>query len=86
MLPPMTLAEWVAKFWQRGDEPVTRSLERLAAEWELTYKTLFYAHRGARCAPHTAQLIEEKTGGKVRAADLVMAPTRAELRAQAEGA
>lgn len=77
----MTLAMWIEQKWRQSDEPITRALERLSAEWRLTYKTLFYAHRGARVAPHTAELIELKTGGLVLAAHLVMAPTRAELRA-----
>lgn len=78
----MTFADWLGKHWQRDGETVTTALYRLHAEWGLSYKTLFYAHHGARVKPETAQLFEKKTGGLVRAADLVMAPTRAELRAQ----
>lgn len=77
----MTFAAWFEKHWKRSSETTTTALYRLHAKWGLSYKSLFYALHGARVKPETAALIEEKTGGLVRAADLVMSPTRAELRA-----
>ncbi len=82
----MTFAEWIDGQWRRPGETVTTALNRLSAEWGLSYKCLFYAHRGARVKPETAELIEQRTQGRVSAADLVMLPTRAELRARGEAA
>lgn len=75
----MTFAEWVDQEFKKPEEPLTSALYRLNTEWGVSYKSLFYAHHGARVTPTTARLIEEKTGGRVLAAVLVMLPTRAEL-------
>lgn len=75
----MTLQDWISAHWRRPGETATRAIERLAIEWGVTYKTLFYAARGARVSPDTARTVEEKTSGAVRAETLVLNPTRAEL-------
>lgn len=77
----MTLQEWIDKHWRRPDEPNTRALERLAGEWGITYKTLFYAAKGSRVGATIALQIQAKTEGLVRAETLILAPTRAELEA-----
>jgi hypothetical protein len=77
----MTLQDWIDTQWRLSGETRTRALERLSLEWGLTYKTLFYAARGARVSPDTARTIDQRTGGAVPAESLVMNPTRAELEA-----
>lgn len=75
----MTFREWFERCWQASGETVTTGLQRLSARQGISYKTLFYAHKGCRVTPGTAERIEEFSAGQVLAADLVMLPTRAEM-------
>lgn len=78
----MTLREWIDLNFRRPDEAITRAIERLAVEWGITYRTLFYVVRGARTTVPVAQAVEERTGGLVQAVGLLTAPTRKELDAR----
>jgi len=76
----MTFSDWIESRWRRPGEAISRALYRLSGDWGISYKTLFYAHRGARVTADTAREIERRTDGAVAAADLVMMPTRQSLR------
>ena len=76
----MTFREWFESKWQRRGETSTDALYRASAKTRISYKSLFYAWKGARCAPSTAERIEKWTKGDVAASSLVLLPTRAELR------
>lgn len=76
----MRFADWVRDHATRDGEALTRTLMRLSGDWGVSYKTLFYASRGARVSPDLALSIETHTAGGVKASDLVMCPPRASLR------
>lgn len=76
----MSFREWIESRWMRDGETITAALQRLSAESGLTYKSLFYAHKGARVTPDTAKRIEDLSAGNVRAESLVLLPTRREVR------
>lgn len=80
MMPVVTFAEWVDSKYRHEGEKFSAALERLAPEIEIGWKSLFYIYKGARTQPDTARRVEEFTKGEVRAGELVLLPTRAELR------
>lgn len=79
----MTFAEWIeGEDYRRAEEPVTRALQRLASDLEASYRTLFYAWKGARVGLELARKIDEKSGGKVAKESLVFLPTADEIIAR----
>lgn len=79
----MSFSDWVRVNATREGEALTRTLMRLSGEWGISYKTLFYASRGARVSPEMAVSIEVHTAGGVKASDLVLCPSRGSLRVRA---
>jgi hypothetical protein len=75
-----TFAEWFGRSYQREGESRAQATARLQTQSGLGFSTLYYALRGGRVQPATAKKLEELTGGEVLAADLVLAPSRRELR------
>jgi hypothetical protein len=75
-----TLAEWFDGDYRRPNESRAQATARLQTESGLGFSTLYYALRGGRVQPATAKKLEEASGGAVKAAELVLAPTRGELR------
>lgn len=78
----MTFAKWVEKKFREPDEPVTRALERLAVHLHVSYRTLFYAYKGARVGLELALRLEELSRGIVKKESLVFLPTAAEIIAR----
>jgi hypothetical protein len=75
-----TFAEWFDGTYRRSGESRAQATARLQTESKLGFSTLYYALRGGRVQPATAKKLEEVSAGAVSAADLVLAPTRGEIR------
>lgn len=86
----MTFAQWIETVYRPqcrpADEPITRSLEHLAVELKVSYRTLFYAWKGARVGLDLAVRLEELSGGVVKKESLVFLPTAAEIIARDKAA
>lgn len=75
-----SFAEWFGASYQREGEAREPAIARFQTEHGLGHHTVYYALRGSRVQPAVARRLEEITGGEVSASDLVLAPTRRELR------
>ena len=64
----------------RGELSRSAFLTRLSASTGISFGALTFAARGARVSPEVARKIEQATAGAVPAADLVLLPSRAEIR------
>lgn len=80
----MTFPEWLDDVYRLPTESRSSALSRLAGATGISYKALFYAAKGARTTPETALALREFSGDKIDAGALVLAPTREELKTNAD--
>lgn len=81
MTEPLTFAAWFDAHYRRVDETKSAALARFGGEHSISSPTLFYAHHGARVAPDVALRLEAIAGGALRAGDLTIGPSRADVKA-----
>ena len=75
----MEFAQWFEKKWKQRGETDTAALSRLSAETGISYKTLFYARKGARQEAETARKLVAFSGDKINGWTLIDGPHRSEL-------
>lgn len=75
----MTFAEWFERVWRREGESQSAALQRLSVRTGVSYKSLFYALKGCRAKPETAETLAKLSKGAIDKGSMVLAPTRAEM-------
>lgn len=75
----MTFADWFASEWKRQSESQSAALQRLSTKTGVSYKSLFYALKGCRATPTTAETLAKLSRGAIDKGSMVLAPTRAEM-------
>jgi hypothetical protein len=76
----MPFPEWLDAVYRQPGESRSTAVMRLAGETGITYKTLFYAAKGARTAPRIALQLAEFSGGRIDAGALALAPKREDIK------
>jgi hypothetical protein len=73
-----TFHHWFEKYWRNRGELLTSAISRLSLASGISYKSLFYAHKGARVRKATEDRIRLFSGNRIKAGSMVDGSARIE--------